>query len=331
MAGITGMGTTYDLPNYTGELFQVTPNETPILSIIGGLTGGEAVKTQQVEWQEYDLRTPGNRQKKEGQDAPESEGRKRSNVTNVLQIHQEAVSVSYTKQAATGEKAGLNSSAQNPVQDELGWQLTQELKQTARDVEWSFLNGTYQLPTDNTKERRTRGLLQAITTNKKAAAGELLSLELFGDLCQMAYDNGGLAEGETATVIVNSTQKRALSWIFSQGSKQNAPDSRNYFGVNLQTIETDFGKLNVMLHRDMPADSLVVASLEQLAPAFLAIPGKGHFFAEPLAKTGASDKVQLYGEIGLKYGNERTHAKITGLATDLGPLFNPPVVPPVGG
>ena len=32
---------------------------------------------------------------------------------------------------------------------------------------------------------------------------------------------------------------------------------------------------------------------------------------EPLAKTGASDKVQIYGEIGLKYGNERTHAVLT--------------------
>ena len=56
-----------------------------------GLTGGESVKSTQVEWQEFDLRTPGDRQRKEGQDAPEGEGRKRNNVTNVLQIHQEAV------------------------------------------------------------------------------------------------------------------------------------------------------------------------------------------------------------------------------------------------
>ncbi|WP_104086560.1 DUF5309 family protein [Arthrobacter sp. GMC3] len=325
--GITGSGTTFDLPNYTGELFQVTPNETPLLSIIGGLTGGKEVHSTQIEWQEFDLRKRSDRQKKEGQDAPAGEGRKRSNVTNVLQIHQEAVGVSYTKQAATGQKSGLNIDAQNPVQDELGWQITQELKQIAGDVEYSFINGTYQLPTDNTKERKTRGLLQAIATNKIAAAGKLLSLEMFGNICQMAYDNGGIAEGDTATVIVNSTQKRALSWIFSKGGTQSQPDSRNYFGVNLQTIETDFGKLNIMLSRDMPADSLAVASLEHLEASFLAIPGKGHFFAEPLAKTGASDKVQVYGEIGLEYGNEKAHAKITGLSTDLSALFNPPVVP----
>lgn len=66
-----------------------------------------------------------------------------------------------------------------------------------------------------------------------------------------------------------------------------------------------------MLNRWMPADQLVVASLEELAPRFLEIPGKGHFFAEPLAKTGSADKVQIYGEIGLEYGNERKHGKLT--------------------
>jgi hypothetical protein len=64
----------------------------------------------------------------------------------------------------------------------------------------------------------------------------------------------------------------------------------------------------------MPQDSLAAVSLEQLNPVYLEIPGKGHFFAEPLAKTGASDKVQLYGEVGLAYGLEKAHGLITGLA-----------------
>ena len=81
--------------------------------------------------------------------------------------------------------------------------------------------------------------------------------------------------------------------------------------MNLQTIETDFGRCNIMLNRYMPTNKLVAVSLEDLKPAFLEIPGKGHFFAEPLAKTGASDKVQIYGEIGLNYGNERKHAVLT--------------------
>jgi hypothetical protein len=44
MSGIVGMGTTYNLPNYVGELFAITPEDTPLLSSIGGLTGGKRVR-----------------------------------------------------------------------------------------------------------------------------------------------------------------------------------------------------------------------------------------------------------------------------------------------
>jgi hypothetical protein len=108
---------------------------------------------------------------------------------------------------------------------------------------------------------------------------------------------------------VNAALKRALTKIFVKDAGYEE-SSRNVGGVNLQTFETDFGRANIMLNRYMPVDQLAVVSLEELAPAFLEVPGKGHFFAEALAKTGASDKVQIYGEIGLKYGNERKHGKL---------------------
>jgi hypothetical protein len=46
---------------------------------------------------------------------------------------------------------------------------------------------------------------------------------------------------------------------------------------------------------------------------FLNIPGKGVLFEEELAKTGASDKSQIYGEIGLAYGNQAAHGVLRGL------------------
>ena len=36
-------------------------------------------------------------------------------------------------------------------------------------------------------------------------------------------------------------------------------------------------------------------------------------FEEELAKTGASDKSQIYGEIGLEYGNQAAHGVLRGL------------------
>lgn len=100
MPGITGMGTTYNLPNYVGELFAASREDTPLLSAIGGLTGGRSTGgSTRFEWQGYDLRDAADdRQRTEGADAPEGEERVRYNASNVVEIHQEAVELSYTKQ-----------------------------------------------------------------------------------------------------------------------------------------------------------------------------------------------------------------------------------------
>ncbi|MFD1940539.1 DUF5309 family protein [Nonomuraea mangrovi] len=397
MAGITGLGTTFNLPNYTGELFGLTPEDTPLLSSIGGLTGGGQTTSVEFEWETYDLRDPGQRTKVEGAAAPTSEERVRANVTNVVQIHQEAVGVSYTKQAAYGQVASPQSApfnhngGSNPVTSELDWQVQQAIKSVALDVNWSFINGQYVKPTTNATARQTKGLLAAITTNRiargtsvtgatsatdiitstghglvdgdkivftavGAATGiipgrlyyvdqldantfkvssssggaaitlgtatgiaftkswaTVLTTDHLNDLVQLGYDNGGFSEQTTATFLVNSVQKRAITKAAMSAYGQYTETSRNVGGVNVTTVMTDFGTFNIMLDRHMPQDTIVAVSLEQLMPVFMSIPNKGVFFEEELAKTGASDNVQIYGEIGLKFGNERAHAVMTGL------------------
>ncbi|WP_327703632.1 DUF5309 domain-containing protein [Streptomyces decoyicus] len=324
MSGITALGTTYNLPNYTGVLHQLTPSDTPFFSAIGGLTGGGQTSSIEFEWQTFDLRSAGQNTALEGADAPSDAERVRANVSNIVQIHQETVGVSYTKLAAVQAKSGINNADSNPVLNELDWQVEQMLKQMVRDVEFSFIQGTYQKPADNTTARKTRGLLAAISTNVIAApdgdtgtAGtqaSVLSEDLVLDLLQMVWDNGGIQESDTATLLVNSFQKRMLSKIFIT-DKNYQESTRNVGGVRVQTIETDFGTLNIMLDRHMPAGQLAVVSLEQCMPVFQEIPGKGHFFAEPLANTGAKERVMLYGEVGLAYGNEKAHGKLTNLTT----------------
>lgn len=321
MAGITGMGTTFNLPNYVGELFSESPQDTPFLSSIGGLTGGEAVTSTVFQWQGYDLRAAADdRQRTEGADAPTAEERVRFNVFNVVEIHQEALDVSYTKQAATGQFNSTGSahpgsvgiSGMNPVMDEVDWQTRQHLIQIARDVEKSFITGTFANPATNATPRKTRGILQAITTNVIDAAGLQLLKEGVLDLLQMVWENGGIQVSETATLMCNAYQKRRLTEIFITDANYQE-QTRNIGGVSVTMIETDFGRLNIMLNRYMPTDQIAVVSLEECAPRFLLVPGKGFLFVEPLSKVGASDRYQIYGEIGLKYGNEKAHGKIINL------------------
>lgn len=390
MSGITALGTTYNLPNYTGILHLLTPADVPFFSAIGGLSGGGQTTATQFEWQTEDLRAMGQNVALEGQDAPTDQNRVRASVNNVCQIHQETVGVSYTKQAAYGQHSGLNIEAPNPITKELDHQTQLMLKQMLRDINWSFINGSYQLPTDNTTARKTRGLLSAITSTVQSAgtfvgnaatAGTgdtftiathglnngdqvvldtivtttgisadtpyyvvnsatntfkvsatkggaaidlvsdgtanvtksvMLTVDTLGALMQSVFDNGGLTESPTGTIIVNSSQKRAITTAYGNAFGKYMETNRNVGGVNMETIETDFGRLNIMLDRAMPKHKIAVVSLEQCMPVYLEVPGKGHFFAEPLAKTGAKDRVQLYGEVGLAYGNEKAHGYATG-------------------
>lgn len=317
MAGITGMGTTFNLPNFVGDLFSISPEETPLLSAIGGLTGGRPAVDKTFEWEFYDLRDPSaTAQALEGADAPDGAARVRANASNVLEIHQSAVELSYTK-IAVGNRGGYNTSARgvSPVGDEMSWQVEQELKQIARDIEYTFIAGTYAKPSDNLTPRRTRGLLEAIVTNVVDMQGATPDVDDIGDLFQLAFQNGGLQEGETRTIITTYAIKRLLTKIFIRDVDGAQPASRNVGGVNLTTIETETGLVNLMIDRWMPAGTLVAVSLEDLAPRILEIPGKGFLFLEPLGKTGASEKSQIYGEVGLEYGNERKHAKMVDIVT----------------
>ncbi|ACU37166.1 SU10 major capsid protein [Actinosynnema mirum] len=324
MPGIRDIANTYNAPNFVGELFSLTPSDTPFLSAIGGLTGGRRATAVIHTWTVYDLRPPDpDRQRAEGADAPPAEGRIRGQERNVVEIHQESVGVTYTRQATQAMFAGTGAAnpnaaaigGTNAVANEMDWQTQQALVQIARDVEATFLVGRYQEPTDNSTVRKTRGILEATRTNVITNSTPTpLTESMVIDLLQKVWENGGIQISETATLMCGAWQKRRLTDEFVT-RKNYQEQTRNVGGVSVSTIETDFGRVNIMLNRHMPADAVQVVSLEQCAPVMLEKPGSGFLFSEPLAKTGASDRVHIYGEIGLEYGPEIAHGKITGLTT----------------
>ncbi len=398
MGTVSGIGTTFNLPNYHGELFQVTPIDTPLLSLSGGIGGGQQTDSVAFEWQTEDLRDPASRPRLEGADAPTAESRSRGNVENVCQIFQEAVTTSYTKMAATGQYATPSSSpyytasgVPNPVGNEHTHQVMLSLQQIARDVNYVFWHGSKVKPTSNSTARETAGLLSVITGTHRKISGEVTGLSASTDtvtetstgladgdkivftsvgastairtdrvyyvvskstnafkvaataggsaitigtatvayvpaetdltttrlseLMQVVFDDGGISQQGTATLFASSRQKRALTAAFAAEYAKADPyaGTRTIGGLSVETIQTDFGVLNVVVERALPPDALAVVSLEQVDPVFLNIPGKGVLFEEELAKTGAAEKSQIYGEIGLKYGNALAHGVLRGL------------------
>ncbi len=318
--------TTFELPNFVGELFSLVPAQTPLLNMIGGLTGGKAVASKEHVWQVEDNEAAGiNNVALEGDD-PVDKSIIRQEITNVVEIHQESVNISYTKQAAVGQLGPRIDGAgaplpfpepapilgTQPVQTEISHQLELKINKVARDVERSMLNGAFQSPSDNLTERQMNGVLTPLSTHVLAYDGTSIRTTLNALLAGMYEDEMKVAPLINPVLFMNGTTKTWLSMEYSNNLGL-ADRSRIVGGVNVETIVTDFGTFGVVLDRYMPVDQIALIDVSVLVPVFLPIPGKGHFFTEPLAKTGAYDRVQLYGEIGLEYGPEQYHGLITDI------------------
>src|SRR5690606_25179147 len=143
----------------------------------------------------------------EGADAPDHDGVQRSQITNVTQIVQESVVVSYTAEGASQQLSGLNVGGElNPVESELAFQTGVKLELIARNLNWAFLNQQYRKPVDNTQSRRTRGLLSAITSNVEDNGGTPrdLTLDLIEDLMEKMVAAGAIVDGENVIALANT-------------------------------------------------------------------------------------------------------------------------------
>lgn len=318
MSQITDVGTTWNLPNYAGELFTADPTQTPFLSMIGGLSGGR--QTDNFEFPTavlYDFpeATQPEISEQDSTTAPPASHIAREQEKNVVQIHQEVINLTYAKQSNMGRMSGLNTSKQepNPI-DEKAWQIQQKLIKIARDVEYSFICGKYQISTATNIANKTRGMLELCTSdtgNSISADNANLSKTLLDQLYLEMANNG--AYFGKMVLFCGAYQKQMITNLYADQFKANMQTTQNIGGMNITEIETDFFKMGVVWDRFMPNDSILIADMAHIAPVFQAVPGKGVLFQEDLAKVGASDKIQIYGQIGLAHGPAFLHGAITGL------------------
>jgi len=307
-------GTIWGLPNYTGELFTSDMINTPFLSMIGGLTGGKMTTNFEFATaSEYDHETLAQETITETESiagvTPINYVRNQS--TNVVQIFQEEVLLSYVKQSNYGRLSGINTTGATGLPSEKDWQIAKALEAIARKVEWHFLQGTYALSGASNQPNQTRGMIAAaaLAGNTVAAGGAALSKALMDEIFRTMHTNG--ANFKNVVIFCGGFQKQKLSSIYGY-----APEDRNIGGVSVKQIETDFGNIAVANpHRMMPAGTLLLADVAMCAPVFQPVPGKGNLFYEDLAKTGAAENGQIFGQIGLDYGPTFCHGTLTGLAT----------------
>lgn len=309
--------TSFATPNFSGMLFAKGQQATPFSTMIGA----RPLVTNHVEFtcgQEYNTETGEQPSISENASltAPTPEVVTRGQLTNVTQIFQKTVSISYGKQSNMGTLSGINVAGQqaNPM-DELAFQVSRRMAKIAQDIEYTFINGTYHKATTDSEANQSRGLLTAITTNVLDVDDKPLSYWLVAEGLKEIHDQG--ARTDNIVLGVDATTLLQLNLDAQKNNLTIVPLGRDVNGIRLQTVVTPLGIVAVALLDSLPAGTATLFDPSIMAPVHQMVPDKGNFFLEQLAKTGAGETYQIFGQVGLDHGPEWMSAKFTNISTKM--------------
>lgn len=307
--------TSFGVLNYSGMLFNKGNTRTPLSSIIGR----KAKTTNHVEFavgQYFDSTGTASQpaiSESASLTAPDATVVTRTQMTNVTQIFQESLGISYAKQSNMGTLSGLNVASQqaNPI-NELDFQVAAKIQKIQRDIEFTFIQGAYNKATSDATINKTRGLVTAITTNVTAMSSKPLGLWDIADMVKKIYGQNAPTDG--LVLWCDAVTMFQINADAVQNGLTVVPAAREINGIALSSVVTPIGIVYLYLGECLPAGTALLLNLDVIAPVYQPVPGKGNFFLEPLAKTGAGEKYQLFGQIGLDHGPEWYHGKFTGIA-----------------
>ena len=304
-------------PNYSGLLYNKANTKTPFLNMISG----NVKYTNSVEFvtgQYYSSEEGAIPEISEtaSLSAPTATFVTRKQLSNVTQIFMETVAISYAKQSNMATLSGVNLAGQvaNP-QNELNFQIARKMEKIKRSIEKTFIQGTYNKATKDDEVNKTRGMVEAITTNVIAAAGAKLDLWLVNQIVESINNNGG--DISNLVILMNSVN---LLQLHGNAIELGMPVGQEYmsaYGVQVRDLILPVGTtVKIGLGEFIPEGTALVINQSVIGPVEQPTPGKGNFFLEELAKVGAGTKYQIFGQIGLDHGPEWFHGKITGLSTE---------------
>lgn len=301
-------------PNFSGMLFNKGNTKTPFSTMIGAHRKFTN-HTEFVTGQEYETAEGSQPDISEAESltAPDASVLKRDQKTNVTQIFQESVGISYGKMSNMGTLSGINVAGQqaNPVSEE-DFQIAAKMAKIGQDIEYTFLNGKYQKSTGDNVPNKSRGLLNAIESNIVDADGKMLSFMLLCEAMKCIDDSNG----DTTNLVVglDSTGRLQLNADAAANGLTIVSAGRDINGIAVDQVLTPLGTVYLKTLKYLPTGTVALFDPSIMAPVEQIVPKKGNFFLEELAKVGAGTKKQIFGQIGLDHGPEWYSAKITNLS-----------------
>ncbi len=252
--------------------------------------------------------------------------------SNCIQVWDEGAGVSYMRMGdqnlgrTLGWQGPSNASREeNPLARGMAEAMTRvkyQLEKVARE-------GVYRSAMNNggTAEPQQRGYRYAPGITNTAvglaggsAVGSLATLTLVKliDTMQVLWENKANGN-DKLTFISNAIPKRQITDIFrDQYNAGKNSTSRSDAGISIETFQTDFGSVDIVLTHTMPVDQAYILNLSQMGAVGHAVPGRGFMFDEALPTVQAGIFRRFYTEIGIDHGVGSCHARLYGIGSTAG-------------
>jgi hypothetical protein len=266
-----------NINNFTGELFKVGGQRTPLLSAVGGLNGGKTLNSTFWQVQVEDNATISSEPTKgqEGSTPTEYLGRDRAAYTYVTQIFHKGVQMTYTALASTQNQNPFDLSANianasdgdgtttagdklalfggSPVADEFAFQMEKAMEKVAREVEWFAFNGSFSDGANVTPGSGTRemyGVDVWITLNKNASNSA--AVNPLGGNC---YYNDTVGDGSGTTQVLSfDAIAGAMKRMYDNHAPMSNPvlcvSPKQLLDLNTELLAGNVGITGAIIPRD---------------------------------------------------------------------------------
>ena len=268
-----------NINNFTGELFKVGGQRTPLLTAVGGLNGGKTLNSTFWQVQVEDNATVSSEPTKgqEGSTPTEYLGRDRAAYTYVTQIFHKGVQMTYTALASTANQNPFDLSANivnisdgdgtttaadklaffggSPVADEFAFQMEKAMEKVAREVEWFAFNGSFSDGANVTPGSGTRemwGIDHWVSQNKNASNSVAASANPLGG---NVFYNDATGDGSgSARVLSFDAIAGAMKRLYDAHAPLKQPvlcvSPKQLLDLNTELIGGNVGITGAIIPRD---------------------------------------------------------------------------------
>ncbi|MBT2680150.1 DUF5309 domain-containing protein [Bacillus sp. ISL-35] len=270
------------------EIAIIGVQATPLTSMLMAKGNIEKALSTVYTWREKTLDHTDDLSAVEGSDEIQFFETARAELNNILEIFKKGASVSGTALAMQ------TSQFTQEVNDRL-----LELK---INMEKKFINGLKADGSVTPFKRQLSGLIEMADPSNAVPATGAVTEETVKEVMRKLW-NQDLAEGNYYAFVGADIKEQIDAIYKDRYSYQHKTTS---FGLLVDEIATNYGNVQFVLSKHVPADKMVVFNDNYVDLVYLREP---HF--EPLAKTGDSVKGQVIAEATLKAGSKKGIAVVT--------------------